>query len=116
VKEIGWSGADIGAMEDRIGEWGTCYPPEPGGCWTLEHVAARPGWRRRGLTRAAIERVLERGRAFGFRQAKVDVFRGNAAARALYESFGFRISETFGAEVFARLLQRDALERFTMQL
>lgn len=116
LEETGWSETDIAAMEGRIGELAACFPTEREGYWTLDHVAAMPGWRRLGLTRVALERVLERGRLLGFCDAKVDVFRGNAAARALYESFGFQLSQTFGEEIFARVLQRDALERLTMRL
>jgi RimJ/RimL family protein N-acetyltransferase len=59
-----------------------------------------PAARRTGIGRALVAAVLERARAMpGLRQVLLGVEAGNAAARALYEGFGF---EAFGYE-------RDAL-------
>jgi ribosomal protein S18 acetylase RimI-like enzyme len=93
-----------------------CFPPEPSGYWTLDHIAVLPAWRHQGLARRTIARALDRGRSQGFRLCKLDLFAGNVAARALYESLGFRWSDTFGASVLPEALGRDALERMTLHL
>lgn len=116
LREIGWSDEAIESLQGRLSELYSSFPPEPSGYWTLDHVASLPGWRRSGLVRNVIWRSIERGRALGFRKFKLDVFRGNVAARKLYERLGFRLSETFGEEALRRLLGRDALERLTLEL
>ncbi len=49
-----------------------------------------PAYRGRGLGRALLERTLERVRSTGLRRVELEVYAGNAAAIALYESCGFR--------------------------
>ncbi|MFM8605047.1 MAG: GNAT family N-acetyltransferase, partial [Cyanobium sp.] len=53
-------------------------------------VVVAPPWRRRGLGRAALEALLERGRLQGALRATLEVAAGNAAARGLYAAIGFR--------------------------
>jgi ribosomal protein S18 acetylase RimI-like enzyme len=47
-----------------------------------------PAYRRRGLSRLVLERVVARAEARGLR-VKLDVARGNGAARTAYERYGF---------------------------
>ncbi len=54
-------------------------------------VGARPAYRRQGLTRAALLESLRRMQAHGMNRVCISTGEGNAAARALYESVGFRI-------------------------
>lgn len=56
----------------------------------LFDVATAPAARRRGLARRVTEALLGWGQDAGARQAYLQVAEGNAAARALYASFGFR--------------------------
>lgn len=109
--EIGFSNADVEALHQRICEVYACFPPEPAGFWTIDHVAVLPSFRGKGLARALVVKAMDRGRARGFQHCLLDVFRGNVAARTLYESLGFRVAETFGEHVFPRLLDREAIER-----
>ena len=116
LREIGWSEGAITELNERLEEIYACFPPEPSGYWTLDHIAVLPAWRHQGLARRTITRVLERGRSQGFRYSKLDLFHGNTAARALYESLGFQWSEAFGTSVLSEVLGRDALERMTLHL
>ncbi len=54
------------------------------------NVVVDPAWRRRGLARLLITLALRHGRRQGARQAFLEVRAGNATARALYRSLGFR--------------------------
>lgn len=52
----------------------------------LAGIYTEPGYRRRGVARAIVERLLEICRTRGCRTVRL---RASAAGRALYESFGF---------------------------
>jgi len=64
--------------------------------WTVDrelkinNIAVHPAARRRGFGRKLLASVLERGRKVGCVQAALEVRPSNDAARAMYESFGFR--------------------------
>jgi ribosomal protein S18 acetylase RimI-like enzyme len=116
LREIGWLEEAIANLDKRLEKVYACFPPEPSGYWTLDHIAVLPAWRHKGLARRTITRALERGRLQGCHHAKLDLFAGNIAALALYESLGFQWSETFGASVLPEMLGRDALERMILRL
>jgi ribosomal-protein-alanine N-acetyltransferase len=65
-----------------------------GGELQLYNVAVHPSWRGRGLGRWLLEMVLARGRRLGAQTVVLEVRRGNAAARHLYESLGFTVLST----------------------
>jgi GNAT superfamily N-acetyltransferase len=116
LREIGWSNEAIDALKRRMSELYFSFPPEPAGWWTIDHVACLAGWRRHGLTRGLVLRLIEGGKALGFHHFKLDIYRANAAARRLYERLGFRVSETFAEAAERRLLGRGALQRMTLEL
>jgi GNAT superfamily N-acetyltransferase len=58
------------------------------------------GWRGCGAGRALVRRALSWARRCGAQQARLEMAAGNAAARALYESFGFTVRE----HMFSRAL------------
>ena len=71
-----------------------------------------PGARRAGIGRALVAAVLERARSMpGLRQVLLGVEAGNAAARALYEGFGF---EAFGYEREALIVDGIAYDEVHM--
>lgn len=53
-------------------------------------VATGPAFRRQGVGRALLRRAVEEAQAEGLARLLLEVARGNLAARALYEGFGFR--------------------------
>ena len=57
----------------------------------ITNVAVHPDARRRGVARALLESVFERGRASRSRLVLLEVRPSNNEALALYESFGFRV-------------------------
>src|SRR5256886_12245213 len=57
----------------------------------ITNVAVHPDLRRRGIARALVESVFERGRASRSRMVLLEVRPSNAEALTLYESFGFRV-------------------------
>ena len=63
--------------------------PQAARLWTL-HVAARA--RGRGVGDVLMRRLDEVWRARGVRQVELEVWRGNAAAIALYEKHGFEVT------------------------
>lgn len=111
LEQIGWTPNAIEGLVERIGPVGIAFPPEEPSTWTIEHVATLPAYRRQGLSRQLLERVVARGFEQGYKHACVDVFDGNDAARALYETAGFRPNLSFGQEPLRRILGRDALIR-----
>jgi ribosomal-protein-alanine N-acetyltransferase len=58
----------------------------------LLNVAVEPGYRNRGVGRELVRRTLEYGRERGARRTFLEVRASNAAARRLYDGFGFAVS------------------------
>jgi ribosomal protein S18 acetylase RimI-like enzyme len=52
-------------------------------------IAVRPSFRRRGIGRRLMDRLIARARADGHPALSLHVHAGNAPARGLYESLGF---------------------------
>ena len=78
--------------------------PEPPRAWTIENVATRPEFRRRGLSEILMREHLERGRSLGFDHASIGVYLENEPARAAYLKAGFEIisecrSDGWAAEI-----------------
>jgi len=71
----------------------------------LEDLFVTEAARGSGLGRALLEGAIERAREHGCRRVELDVNEGNAAAYALYESFGFsaRSSGLDGNDLMMRL-------------
>jgi len=66
-------------------------------CWMvfdelhINSLAVDTAWRRRGLARRLLAEVFRDSIAAGARSATLEVRNSNTAARALYESLGFRV-------------------------
>jgi ribosomal-protein-alanine N-acetyltransferase len=80
---------------------------EPGGalvaycaCWVIfdelhiNSFAVDPAWRRRGIARQVLARVLGEAASSGVRAATLEVRRSNVAARTFYEGLGFQVEGT----------------------
>lgn len=60
-----------------------------GGVGYVCNVAVSPGFRRRGVASALIQAQIDCGKENGLSEITLEVRSSNAAARALYETFGF---------------------------
>ena len=58
----------------------------------INNLAIRPNFRRRGLARQLLARVLDEAAGLGAPSATLEVRRSNAAARQLYEGAGFKLA------------------------
>jgi ribosomal-protein-alanine N-acetyltransferase len=58
----------------------------------INNVAVRDDYRRRGVGRALLNLILERGKRSGIPCAFLELRAGNSAALALYEECGFRVT------------------------
>ncbi len=116
LRELGWTDTAIQALDDRLAKLYAAFPDEPADCWTLDHIAVLPVFRKMGLAWSLMQRQFRRGLAAGFHQCKLDVFQGNDKAIALYDSLGFKVSATFGETALREILNRDPLLRMTKPL
>ncbi len=64
---------------------------EIGGELHVTNIAVHPGLRRRGLARELLGAILQDGKSRRLRSVTLEVRPTNEEARALYESFGFRV-------------------------
>lgn len=62
----------------------------------INNVAVRDAYRRSGIGRALLDLILEEGKRSGVARAFLELRAGNAAALALYESCGFRVTSRRG--------------------
>jgi ribosomal-protein-alanine N-acetyltransferase len=60
----------------------------------INNVAVREVYRGRGIGRDLLNRILEEGKRSGIPRAFLELRAGNAAALALYEKCGFRVTAT----------------------
>ena len=58
----------------------------------INNLAVLPAWRRRGVARTLLERVLRDAAAAGAVRATLEVRRSNEVALNLYEGFGFSVA------------------------
>jgi ribosomal-protein-alanine N-acetyltransferase len=58
----------------------------------INNVAVRENYRRQGLGRALLERILAEAKRSGVARAFLELRAGNSAALALYESCGFKVT------------------------
>lgn len=58
----------------------------------INNVAVRQDYRRRGIGRRLLDRILEEGKRSGAAAAFLELRAGNKAALALYEECGFRVA------------------------
>ena len=89
----------------------TATTSEPG-AWTIENVATRPDYRRRGLVQRLLENELPVARRAGFRRAQISVLIGNTNAERAYEKAGFEFREEKRAAEFEAALGTPGTRRF----
>lgn len=105
AQDLNWSQAVASAFGDRyLQSWGGNVRPfflTPQTPWVIENVAVLPEARGRGLGKALLRVLLEKGRSQHHSHAGIMIINGNDTARHTYESIGFKPYQTFHAEYFS---------------
>jgi ribosomal protein S18 acetylase RimI-like enzyme len=106
-----WSDAERQAMGVRAAPFLTCIPDTKEDAWVIEWVATRPEHRGKGLVRALLSEILERGRERGHTEAQIAVLIGNTPAQRAYEGVGFRVVDEKTHPDFERALGCPGIRR-----
>jgi ribosomal protein S18 acetylase RimI-like enzyme len=80
--------------------------------WLVEHVAALPSHRGRGLVQALLDHALAAGKAAGYRRASIVFYIGNDAAERCYAKVGFSFAEEKRDPEFEALTGAPGFRRF----
>jgi ribosomal protein S18 acetylase RimI-like enzyme len=110
--EAGLSAADLAAIFRRGAYTANCWVQGGDGDWLIEHVAALPSYRGRGLVAALIDRASASGRAAGFERVSISFLIGNEAAERCYAKAGFAFAEEKRDMVFEALTDTPGFRRF----
>ena len=73
---------------------------KPQAPWMIEVAAVIPEARGRGFAKILLRDLIEEGRSRGHSHAGITVVNGNDRAQHVYESLGFRVYLTYGADYF----------------
>ena len=98
-------------MGVRIAPFLTCIPDTAEDAWIVEWVATRPEYRGKGLVRALLHEILDRGRERGHAQAQIAVLIGNTPAQRAYEGVGFRVADEKTHPDFERAVGSPGIRR-----
>jgi GNAT superfamily N-acetyltransferase len=90
----------------------TCWTTGDDDNWLIEHVAAEPAHRGRGLMQALLEHALSAGKAAGYRRACIVFYIGNDAAERCYAKAGFTFAEEKRDSEFEALTGAPGFRRF----
>jgi GNAT superfamily N-acetyltransferase len=104
--------SELSAIVQRSGYSENCWVQGGEGDWMVEHVAALPSHRGRGLIQALIDHALAVGRAAGYRQASISFLIGNEAAERCYAKAGFAFAEEKRDPEFEALTGAPGFRRF----
>jgi ribosomal protein S18 acetylase RimI-like enzyme len=110
--ETGLNASDTAAILQRGGYAAGCWIQGGDGDWLLEHVAAVPAHRGRGLVQALIGHALAAGKSAGFERASISFLIGNEAAERCYAKAGFRFAEEKRDPEFEALTGAPGFRRF----
>ena len=109
---MGLDASELSAIWRRGGYSRNCWIQGDDGNWLLEHVAALPSHRGRGLVQALIDHALAAGKAAGFKLASISFLIGNEAAERCYAKAGFGFAEEKRDPAFEALTGAPGFRRF----
>jgi GNAT superfamily N-acetyltransferase len=113
ARDIGMSGEELAAIFTRGAYARPCWIQGSDQDWLIEHVAAQPDQRGRGLMQALIARALAAGKSAGFSRASITFVIGNEAAERCYARAGFTFAEEKRDEGFEAITDVPGFRRFT---
>jgi translation initiation factor 4G len=112
ARKKGLGASELEAIRQRGAYLRSCWFAGDEGDWLIEHVAAEPAHRGRGLVQALIARALEAGRAAGFSRASIPFLIGNEAAERCYARAGFAFADEKHDAGFEALIGAPGFRRF----
>ncbi|MET4385902.1 GNAT superfamily N-acetyltransferase [Bradyrhizobium sp. F1.4.3] len=112
AREDGLGATELEAIRRRGAYLRSCWLAGDDDDWLIEHVAANPAHRGRGLVQALITHALEAGRAAGFSRATIPFLIGNAAAERCYARAGFSFAGEKRDADFEALIGAPGFRRF----
>jgi translation initiation factor 4G len=104
--------AEQSAIWRRGAYSGTCWTTGDDNNWLIEHVAAEPLHRGRGLVQALLEQALTAGKQAGYKRACIVFYIGNEAAERCYAKAGFVFAEEKRDPEFESLTGAPGFRRF----
>jgi translation initiation factor 4G len=108
--------AEMQAIARRGAYVRSCWVPGDDDNWLIEHVAARPSHRGRGLVQALLEHALAAGKGAGCKRASIVFYIGNEAAERCYARAGFAFAEEKRDPEFEALTGAPGFRRFERDL
>jgi ribosomal protein S18 acetylase RimI-like enzyme len=106
------TGLDASEIFRRGAYAANCWVQGGDGDWLVEHVAALPAHRGRGLVQALLDRALKAGKAAGFERASISFLIGNEPAERCYAKAGFVFAEEKRDAEFEALIGSPGFRRF----
>jgi ribosomal protein S18 acetylase RimI-like enzyme len=116
ARDSALAASELSAIVERSGYSENCWVQGGEGDWMIEHVAALPSYRGRGLVQALIDHGLAAGRAAGYRQASISFLIGNDAAERCYAKAGFAFAEEKRDPAFEALTGAPGFRRFAREI
>jgi translation initiation factor 4G len=104
--------SEMQAISQRGAYARTCWTTGDDDNWLIEHVAAEPSHRGRGLVQALLDHALADGKAAGYRRACIIFYIGNDAAERCYAKAGFTFAEERRDSEFEALTGAPGFRRF----
>jgi translation initiation factor 4G len=104
--------AEQSAIRRRGAYSGTCWTTGDDNNWLIEHVAAEPSHRGRGLVQTLLEHALTAGKHAGYKRACIVFYIGNEAAERCYAKAGFVFAEEKRDPEFEALTGAPGFRRF----
>jgi translation initiation factor 4G len=104
--------AEMQAIRRRGAYVAKCWIPGDDDNWFIEHVAARPSHRGRGLMQPLLDHALAAGKAAGYTRASIVFYIGNGAAERCFARAGFAFAEDKRDPEFEALTGAPGFRRF----
>lgn len=112
ARRTGMTEADLAAIYTRGAYARPCWVQGSDEDWLIEHVAAAPAFRGRGLMQALLAGGIAAGRAAGFGHASITFVIGNDKAERCYAKAGFSFAEEKRDPGFEAITGTPGFRRF----